>query len=146
MENQESNAQAVWQRVFAQPVQPDSDLRQLQLTAAEMAGIYRHLIGMHTGKQRERLRWLYEEELSNVACLKGLGILMGKPEEVLKLWTPSREPGRRLLEKCYHLTRRMMVDCMGRSAEPEYGIVFRTLADREAAHCAAIAELLGRKI
>ncbi len=146
MENRDPNSQAVWQRVFAQPVQPDGDLRHLEMTAAELAGIYRHLMGSHTGKVRERLRWLYEEELSNVACLKGLGVLMGQREEVLKLWTPSREPGRKLLEKCYHLTRRLMVDCMGRSAEPEYGIVFRSIGDREAVHCTAIAELLGRKI
>ena len=143
MEERSAQAQ-VWERVFARNgEQPRDDLRELLAAATELAGVYRHLAGTLTGKPRERVRQLYEEELANIACLKGLGILAGRREEVLKIWAPSREPGKKLLEKCYHRSRRCMVNYMGYSAEPEFGVVFQKLAEREGQHCALIAELLG---
>ena len=136
----------VWDRVFSQPgEQPRNDLRPMLMAAMELAAAYRYLLGTLTGKQRERLRGLYEGELANIAALRGISILAGQGEEVLKLWSPAKEPGRKLLETCYHRTRRCMTDYMSRSAEPEFGMVFRKLSDREGEHCAALAEILGMK-
>lgn len=145
MENLDPNTeQQVWQRVFAcKEAPPDSSLRAMELAAMELAGFWRQLAGMLTGKQKELARQLYEGEQANLAALRGIGVLSGSREEVLKLWSPSREMAGKLLEKGYHKTRRCMVDYMGRSAEPEFGVVFRTLADREGRHCTLIAELLG---
>ena len=145
MENLESNMQQqVWQRVFARPEEArGEDLRTLLLTAMELAAGYRYLTGVLTGKQRERVRALQKGEAANAACLKGVAVLSGRGEEILKIWSPAKEPPRRLLEKSYHKTRRCMVEYMSRSAEPEFGTVFQKLADREGSHCAMLAELLG---
>ena len=138
--------QQVWQRVFAKPGEPvRGDLRGLLLAAMELAGAYRYLAGVLTGKARERVKQLYEGESANIACLKGIGILSGRGEEVLKIWNPSKEPAGKLLEKCYHRTRRCMVDYMARSAEAEFGVVFQKMGEREGRHCAFLAELLGMK-
>ena len=146
LENRDINEQQVWQRVMAQPEDPArDDLRGLLLAAMELAAAYRYLAGALTGRQRERAKRLHEGEQANIACLKGIGILSGRGEEVLKIWNPSKEPGRKLLEKCYHKSRRCMVEYMSRSAETEFGTVFRKMADREGEHCAWIAELLGSK-
>lgn len=145
MENREPNMeQQVWQRVLARTEEPArDDLRGLLLAAMELAGVYRYLAGMMTGKARERLKGLYEGEMANAACLKGIGILSGRGEEALKIWNPPGEPVKKALEKCYHRSRRAMTEYMARSAEAEFGTVFRKMADREGEHCAVIAELLG---
>lgn len=136
--------QQVWQRVWnQQEEQPRSDLRQLQLAAMELAGIYRHLAGSLTGKQREKAKQLYEGELETAAILKGLGILSGRQEDVLTIWNPAKAPGKKLLEKCYHQTRRCLVDYTARSAEPEFGCVFHALAEQAGKRCCLIAQLLG---
>ena len=142
----ETAQQQVWKRVFQRQEEPPrDDLRSLQMAAAELVSLYRYLQGVTTGKQRELVRLLYEGETATLAALKGVGVLSGKGEEVLKLWNPGKETGRHLLEKCYHKTRRCMVAYMGNSAEPEFGAVFRALADREARHCLLLAQLLGMK-
>lgn len=145
MENVHREAeQQVWQRVLAQSgEQPRNDLRQLQMEAMELSGIYRQLMASASGVRRERLKQLLEGEQQNAACLRGVALLSGRWEEILKVWNPAKESQRKLLEKCYHKTRRCMVEYMGRSAEPEFGVVFRQLADREGRHCGWIAELLG---
>jgi len=143
MENRNTEQQ-VWQRVMqGQEEQVRSDLRQLQLAAMELAGIYRHLAGNLTGKPRELAKDLYEEEMETARCLKGLSILSGRKEDVLTIWTPSKEPARKLLEKCYHQTRRCRVDYTARSAEPELGCVFHVLAEKAGNRCCRIARLLG---
>ena len=133
----------VWQRVFSPAEQPGSDLRSLRMGAMELAAAYRSLQEILPGKQKEAARRLYEGELANSAALKGIQQLSGQAEELLKIWNPAREPGRKLLERCYFQTRRAMVAYMGRSAEPEFGVVFRALADREARHCLELTQLLG---
>ena len=134
----------VWQRVLAQPGEPPrNDLRQLQQEIMELVGIYRQLLASAAPGHREGLKALLEGEQANVACLKGLAVLSGESREVLKVWNPAKGSRQKLLETCYHKTRRCMIDCMALSPEPEYGVVFRQMADREALHCSRIAQLLG---
>lgn len=145
MENMDAGTEKqVWDRVFARSEQArGEELRSLLLAAVELAANYRYLAGILTGKAREWARGLYEGELENIRCLKGIGILSGSREEVLKIWNPSKEPAKRILEKCYHRTRRCRMEYMARAAEPEFGVVFQSLADREARHCCQLAQLLG---
>lgn len=141
MENQE---QQIWQRVFAGPEEgPREDLRGLQMEAMELAAVYRALSAGLTGWQRERTRQLSQGEAANAASLGGMQRLSRLPGDAPKGAQPLREPAERTLEKCYHRTRRCMTEYMARSAQPEFGEVFRKLADREGQHCLWITELLG---
>jgi len=134
----------VWQRVRSAAEEPPrNDLRQLQREAMELAAVYRTLVSRLTGRQQERARRLYLGEKTNAQTLAGIGVLSRQQGEALKLWQPGKEPPGKLLERCYHRTRRCMTEYMARSADGEYGLVFQTLADREREHCAVIAELLG---
>ena len=143
MENRE---QEVLQRVFARNEQPPhSNLREMMVDVVERISVYRQLQEAASGQRKEKLRRLYEGELANLNALKGISVLSGGGGEVLKLWQPTKEPERKQLIRCYHETRRCMVDYMTRSAEPEYGTVFRILADRAGQHCVLLAELLGGK-
>lgn len=143
MEDRKLEAQ-VWQRVRATAEEPPrSDLRQLQREAMELAAIYRNLVAQFTGRQQEQARRLYLGEKANAQALAGIGLLSRQQGEALKLWQPGKEPAGKVLERCYHRTRRCMTEYLARSAESEFGSVFRVLADREGEHCELIAQLLG---
>ena len=136
--------QRVWQRVRAAGEEaPRSDLRQLQREAMELAAVYRGLMPQLAGRQQEQARQLYLGEKANAQKLAGIGVLSRNPGEAVKLWQPGKEAPGKVLERCYHRTRRCMVEYLARSADGEFGCVFRAMADREGEHCAVIAELLG---
>ena len=138
------NVEQVWQRVRAAGEEAaGKDLRQLQREAMELAAVYRGLMPLLAGRQQEQARQLYLGEKANAQKLAGIGILSRNPGEALKLWQPGKESPGKVLERCYHRTRRCMVEYLARSADGEYGSVFRCMADREGEHCGMIAELLG---
>lgn len=134
----------VWQRVRGSGgAAPEGGLQQLRREAMELAAIYRNLVAQFTGTQQEQVRRLYLGEKANAQALAGIGLLSRQPGEALKLWQPGKEPADKVLQRCYHRTRRCMTEYLARSAEAEFGCVFRVLADRESEHCALIAQLLG---
>lgn len=136
--------QQVWQRVRSCREEGEKqDLRQLQREAMELAALYRNLSSQMTGKLQEQVKQLYMGEKANAAALAGIGMLSHQQGENLKLWSPGREEPQRMLEKCYHRTRRCLTEYMARSADGEFGVVFQKMAEREIAHCVLIAELLG---
>jgi len=145
MDKQDRTAeQKVWQRVLANREEvPKSDLRQLQREALELAAIYRSLSGQLTGSPREQVGKLHQGERANAAALAGIGKLTRMGGETLKLWQPGKEEPQRVLQQCYHRTRRCMAEYLARSAEGEFGVVFDAMAKREAKHCDLIAQLLG---
>ena len=134
----------VWQRVHsAREGEPQNDLLQLQREAMELASIYRGLSARMAGKLQEQMKKLYAGEKANAAALAGIGKLSRRGCENLKLWQPGNEEPFRLLERCYHRTRRCMTEYLARSADGEVGVVFEKMAKREGEHCAVIAEILG---
>lgn len=145
MDKQDWNVeQQIWQRVRANRDEgSQSDLRQLRREAMELAAVYRGLLSRMTGRQREQVARLHQGEQANAAALAGIGILSHQNREQLKIWQPGKEEPQKLLERCYHRTRRCMMEYMARSAEVEFGVVFEKLAKREGEQCGIIAELLG---
>ena len=135
--------EGVWSRVAAQPRQELGDLRSLLRESAALAAIYRRAAETMTGQGKVLARKLLEEELAAGACLRGIGILQATQKEQVPLWEPGTKGGRGLLEGCYHRTRRCLAEYTARSVEPEYGTVFRHLADRAAYRCCLLAQLLG---
>ena len=145
MDKQDWNPeQQIWQRVRANREEgPKNDLRQMQREAMELAAVYRGLLSQLTGKHRELVMKLQRGEQANAAALAGIGLLSLQNREQLKLWQPGKEEPVKLLERCYHRTRRCMTEYMARSAEPEFGVVFDRMARREGEHCLLLAQLLG---
>ena len=145
MDKQDWNReQQVWQRIrSAREEGQKNDLRQLQREAMELAAIYRGLLPRINGRQQEQLARLYQGERNNAAVLAGIGILSHQNPEQVKLWQPEKEEPRKLLERCYHRTRRCLTEYLARSAEGEFGVLFEKMGKREADHCMIIAEVLG---
>ena len=120
--------QQVWQRIHAGPgAQGRLELRPLMALSAENMGVYR---GMLDGKHREKVRRLLEWEQANFRAMRGMCRLCGSDPGS---WTPGRgkNPGRRGLEGCYRRAKQLLAEYMARSAEPEFGTVFRCLAQRQ---------------
>ena len=145
MDKQDINLEhQVWQRVRSNREEAGkNDLWQLQREAMELAAIYRSLSAQMAGKLQEQMKRLYAGERANAAALAGIGKLSRQGSENLKLWQPGKEEPSRLLERCYHRTRRCMTEYVARSADGEFGTVFERMAKREGEHCALIAEVLG---
>ena len=136
--------QQVWQRVRASREEgTKNDLRQLQREAMELAAVYRLLASRMAGRQQELLTKLYQGERENGAALGGIAVLSRQGGESLKLWQPEKEEARRLLERCYHRTRRCMTEYLARSADGEFGVVYERMAKRAGEHCLMLARLLG---
>ena len=122
----------VWQRVLGQQESPAEDLKPLILAAQEAAAVYEGL----------GLRQLLEEAQRILACLRGISALQGR-RMVLKPMQVPKEPKQKALEKCYYRSRKAMLEYTARSAGPEFGEVFRALAEREKEQCLRIVQLLG---
>ena len=141
----ESMEQRVWQRVTAGPQAGSGglDIRPLLLAAQALAAEYGRLLRTAERRQKVLLQRLYDVELANVACLRGMAALSGGGVRKQAGMSGTKEPARKALEKCYHGTRRALVEYTARSGDPEYGAVFRVMADRAQAQCATVVELLG---
>lgn len=135
----------VWQRVMKQPEErPASDLQGLIRESAELAGIYRRIGEKLTGRDQQLARQLLDTELASLARLRGIGVMSGERAEVLKHWEPAGGVGSRQLVACYHRSLGRMAEYTARCLDPQYGEVYRSLADRMGQQCGRIAELLGR--
>ena len=133
----------VWQRVLGNAEQPRGDLRALLLAAMEAAAVYRKLAGGASGRNREKLRRLYDGQMETAACLRGIGRLSGAGDaRAVNISTPA-EPIGKALEKRYHCTRRALTEYTARTVDGEFGAVFQRLADIQREQCVLLAELLG---
>ena len=134
----------VWQRVQAPPEPGRQDYRTLILPAQELAAVYRQRLRGASGREKELLGQLYEGERASIACLRGMEVLSGAGMRKVFAIPGKESPGAKVLEACYHQTRRAVTEYTARSAEPEFGSVFRILAQRAETRCALLLELLGQ--
>lgn len=142
----ENVEQQVWQRVRGQRPQEQTgmDLRNLTLRAMEAAAEYRYLSGVLSGPSRDQARRLWERQQEIVSCLLGIARLSGSPGEKEKILEIPKEPPEKVLVRAYHRARKMVTEYTARGLDPQAGLVYRSLADREQEQCTAIARLLGR--
>ena len=139
MENMDKNRQrAVWQRVMDTP-RSREDGFDLFVPALTLHNAYRQLSGSLPEAKR-----LYEEQGQTLCCLKGLMRLAGRSVPNPRVSPTGQQSREKLLIFCYRQSRQAAAEYLARSADPETGIVFRHLSDREIAHCVTLAALLGK--
>jgi len=144
LEKLDPNLEAqVWRRIAGQPQPERGDLRPLLLMAWESASVYRHLLGLLSGKQRERMKNLQEQAMRSVDSLKGIQSMYGQSAGNLRAQPVPKESARRMLEKSFHRCGRLMTEYTARALDPEYGVVYQGLADREREAGMILAELIG---
>jgi len=133
----------VWQRVWNGPQPETRDIRPLLLTAAESVAVYSHLVQVLAGRQREAMTRLRDMARRSVNALKGIQSMSGHPAGNLRTPPVPKELPRQLLEKSFHRVQRQMTEFTARTLDPEFGVVYQGLTDREREAAMVLAELIG---
>ena len=134
--------QRVWQRVMQQPQAEASPLKAIAVEVQAAMAEYRQLLKSRVESHRELGKRLLTAEQENLACLRGLHYLQtGEP---MKLPMVSALPAdlKRMVRR-YHSSRRIWLEYVSRSAEPEWGTVYGEMAKRQEQQCDRLCQLLG---
>lgn len=140
-------AKRVWQRVqgtAAPPPDIGCDIRELVKGEMEAAAAYLQLSRRLQGKDSAALRQMAEEERSHAAALKGICAMYNGTRPGAPTPTPQTGPIEVLLRRYYGGELKSVAEYERRSADPQYGMVFRQMAEEEKTHCRHLLELLGR--
>ena len=142
----EKREAGVWQRVTAQPRQmPGEDVDTMLRESMALAAVYHWAAGKLEGRKKHLAQQLLRAEEATGACLRGIGRLSGQTVERVTVWEPGSRGGKGLLEGCYQRTRHCQSEYTARSLDPQFGEVYRHLADRAGKQCVLLVQLLGWK-
>ena len=134
----------IWQRVRPQqPGDPREGLQELIAREWEVAGMCLQLSRRFGGRQSALLRQLYEKEQGHVACLKGIYTLISGQRPHIRGGTAAGGLPEAELRRCYGKQMQNLAEYERRSSHPEYGHIFRSLANQEREHCHLLLEILG---
>lgn len=134
----------IWQRVQGgQPPQLEQSLQAL--AAAELSEAAAHLMLSRQlqGKEKAILRRIYEEDQCHAACLKGIHFFTFDTPLAVRHIPPAPDSPVVALRKAYARKLRALRQYESRGNDPEYGGVYKTLAQQEREHCRLILELVG---
>ncbi len=139
-------AARVWQRVHesTSPLDNAGQLPALIIGEWTDAVTYLQLSRRYQGREAQLLRRLFEEEQSHAACLKGIYTLLTGEQVNHPSPPPPQEPTEVILRRCYGREMQCLAAYEQRTSSPEYGPVFKRLAQQEWEHCRTILELLGK--
>ena len=135
----------VWRRVqdFRGREPSGEDLQPVMQAVREQMAVYKRLSSRAAGRSRGILSELYEAEQECLSALKGVQLLRGGRIPRGNLPDEGKDAYRTALEKAYHRAGWLTAEYTARSAEPQWGMVFYTLAERERSACVRIAQALG---
>jgi len=146
METYDTELEArVWERVRGETEEASRRWKLQPLATEELAGsaVYLMLSRQMQGREKALLRQLFEEERAHAECLKGMHWLVTGTPMSLRTVPPAAELPEQALRKCYARTLRQWKAYDSRKEDPEYGPVFRLLAEEEQKHCRMLLELTG---
>ena len=144
MEHYDSDkAQRVWQRVSGNDPSPSESIQALAVAELNEAAVHWLLSQQLQGKERSLLRKIFEEDQAHTACLKGIYYFTQDQPLSVKPVLPGPEVPLIALRKSYSRKLRALREYESRSSDPEYGHIFRKLAQEEAEHCKSILQIVG---
>lgn len=140
-------AARVWERVQSRqmPELAREDPAVLIREAAALARMYRALAKQIPGADGERLGRMSGECRRCADCLRGIGIIRGGKLGAPQGEDDGRRQSRRLLESCCHRERDLQGALSRQTVDPEWGHIYRRLAEESERRCTAVLELLGSK-
>lgn len=135
----------VWQRVRGETAAPGPRLNLTALLRGEHtdAAAYLALSRRLQGQASALLHRLWEEELTHVACLKGICVLTTGERPVIPPEALPQEPTETTLRRCYRREMTCIAAYEACAGDREYGPVFARLAQQELSHCQIILQVLG---
>ena len=143
-------AQRVWDRVQVssgehkvQPLQQTDGLQSLIVEEWQQAQAYEQLSRKLTGGARTTIWELQREKKAQIACLKGICTMCTGQAPLIKAVQPPSAPAPQLLRQCYGRQLRCLARYEGAVGDPEYGHVYKGMAEQDRRHCREILKLLG---
>ena len=134
----------VWQRVQGGKSRDPEELVTLVAEEQADAAAYLQLSRRFQGKEAALLRQMYEQELSQAACLKGMyQMITGKQLPPTATGEQVSGNTQAALRRCYGREMQSLAAYEARMHDPEYGKVFARLAQQERAHCHQLLTLIG---
>lgn len=139
-------ADRVWKRVQNMPEEPgrDMNLKKLIMDEKMAAGAYLQLARQLGTEEASQLRQMAREEKSHAACMTGMYILTHGNRPEVKMPRQQRQSAQQLLQRAYAGELGSIAAYEALSDHPEYGQVFRSMAQQEREHSRAVLEMLGR--
>ena len=136
-------AQRVWQRVSGKDAPSLQSIQALASAELNEAAVHWMLSQQLQGKERALLRRIFEEDQAHTACLKGIHFFMEDQPLSVRPVLPSPEAPLIALRKSYGRKLRALREYESRASDPEYGHIFRKLAQEESEHCKNILQIVG---
>ncbi len=138
-------AARVWQRVQAEQPRSATAVELQEMIEEEWldGSVYAQLARQFQGPIREKLQKMAKDEQTHGACLKGIYTLTTGGHPAMKPRQIPPESPQIILRRCYGREMRSLARYEAKSGDPQYGQVFRRLAEQEREHCKMILELLG---
>ena len=135
--------QRVWQRIKGADCPPQKGLQALAAAELTEAAVLLMLSQQLQGKEKALLRKIYEEDQNHAACLKGIHYFTTDSPLSVRPVPPAPDAPVLALRKCYARKLRAQKEYESRASDPEYGSVFRQLAEDEGRHCKMILQIVG---
>ena len=141
----EQKYERVWQRMQGQSPAPDHKWISEMIAETKYNGAaYLHLSHHFSGKEGAMLRRMFEEEQSQISCLRGVyRLITGQRCQVHTNPIAPEDPSV-ALRRCYGREMRCLCAYEVHSGDTEYGPVFVQLAQQKKQHCKNILHLMGR--
>ena len=138
-------AAKVWDRVQSTAFPPGEAQTVLNLIAEETldALAYTRLAKRLPPPLATIARQISQQEQSHISCLKGIYTLITGRKALVPQPAISDDPPEIVLRRCYGREMRCLAQYEARMGDPQYGCIFRTLAQQEQEHCRHILEILG---
>ena len=146
MKNYDPKAAAkVWDRVQNAAVPPGDSQLILNLIADEIldARTYALLTKRLSPPQAAIIRQISQQEQAHAACLKGIYTMITGRNAIVPPPKVADDPADIVLRRCYGREMRALAQYESRQGDPQYGHLFRSLAQQEQEHCHRIWEILG---
>lgn len=139
----EDRQMKIWSSVKGTSESARKNLQPLLAAALTEAAVFGALLRRMPGASHPQLRQLREEELSHARCIQGIHMLAGGGILRAGVSEPEMQRPEAALRRSYGKALQMARSYAQRQGDPEYGPVFRRMAEREEAHCVILAELMG---
>ncbi len=119
----------VWERVQNAPVPDTQSLESLMGILAWEVQVLQYLSGKLPTPRAAETRTLSRQFQQQLACLKGMQVLISGTAPTIRPEAVPRDPPDLLLRQCYAQTLRLRAEYEGRRSDPAYGHIFRVLAN-----------------
>ena len=139
------SAEKIWNRVQSTAFPQGDAQTVLTLIAEEMqdALAYNRLAKRLPPPQAAVARQIAQQEQSHISCLKGIYTLITGRKAIVPPPVSPDDPPEIVLRRCYGREMRCLAQYEARMSDPQYGYIFRKLAQQEQEHCRHILEILG---